>query len=899
MAFAADITGTLAGLIPAQQALVSGLAAGQAAKPVRKVEKRSEVGSQAPMTPAGELLPIELIREAVQECLQDSILDTTGALYALMADDEIVQLLHKLLGRPGDRETVGRSLQDVVDSFSALAAKDGRPADVVHAINRFTDRLKQTTEQLAELRRRAADQLEKGISETNAILAKIAETNRQITLSGATGAIAGPPVDAQAANLDALAKSIDFSCFRRTDGSVAVFTKQGVTLAKDQAALLIPSDGGLKAGDVEIGEQLSSGALHAFLHNRDVALPNVQSQLDTLAQTLQSRINQLSNRAIGGADARAVYRGSRLFADPAGLRVALAGGDSEILLLKEDGGIAARTTLSLAVKQYRRAWGLPVSGPWPIGQLVAALDSWLRRHMSATTNPVAHLSEQGFLHVDLPAGGWRLAVRDGRSLALQSKVIADTERPLGLQGQLILTDGLGNEFSTSPQRGGVALTPQDSLAQIAAKIGRLEGLGARLQPSEAGSSLVIFSKAGSDLAAEPDEVAAFLSPVPSDDQAREDVAVSAVLQSRWPNATSRCFPSPSMSLGLHGSLILRDLDGAMLAFQTPQPDWSLEKLVERMQSASDPRLTAALVSCGNQFAMKIATLAPDDRFIIEGWPEGWQTPPQFNFTAAGGELTASIAGQRGPSLDIAAGASLAAIAEQIAAPDGGFARAGLRAQMLRAGNAEILDIGHGLGLPLAFEGSAFGTREGQLDLRYNLRDMLGLNGPADQVVAGLANFLGLNDLFVAEPASSFDAKAAIGIFATTATPGTAGALALHPGLAADPSMLGAASTIRQISDLLCNALNIAEAGDLPRGSYRLAQYADAIMQQVAVAARNNAVQLTYHRTLLDRLGDERSSKIDVNNRLQTLMTLQQTYQDATQVIAGLARLNEQLKQPVH
>jgi hypothetical protein len=350
---------------------------------------------------------------------------------------------------------------------------------------------------------------------------------------------------------------------------------------------------------------------------------------------------------------------------------------------------------------------------------------------------------------------------------------------------------------------------------------------------------------------------------------------------------------------LQGGLILRSREGGVLGFHTVMPDWSLDKLVDRLANASDPRLTAALVSAGNQFALRVAALAQEDRFEIDGWPEGWQTSPRFGFLAAGGELGISLAGAALPRCAVAPGSDFAAIAEQLNGDSSAWAQAGLRAQVLRAGTAEVLDVGHRGGLPLSFDGSAVGTAPGQLDFRYNLRDMLGLAPPSSQVVPGLANFFGLNDLFVADPANSFESKAAIGVFVTSATPGTAQALALNPGLREDPSLLGTAATIRQISDLLCNPLNIAAAGDLPKGSWRLTHYAEAIINQVHQSALGNRTQLTYHRALLDQLGREKSSEIDVNDRLGLLMTLQQTYHDSTQVVSSLSRLTEQLRAPVH
>lgn len=902
MAFAADISGTLAGLIPAQQAVVSNLASGAAPRPVRKTEKRGATASA--MTPAGELLPISLIREAVQECLEESIQESSGSLSALMADDEFVLYLHQLMGKPGERETVGHSLQDVVDRFTALAARDGQPEEVVQAIDHFTARLQHTTQQLGELRARAAQQLADGIQKANELLARIAETNRLITHSGAIGRETGSAIAAQRANLDQLAQTMDFASYRREDGTVAIFTKQGVILAREQAALLTGDENGIKADGVDIAEQISGGAVHAYLRNRDVTLPNVQSQLDILAQTLQSRVNQLSNRAIGGPDARALYHGSRLFSDPARLSVALAGGDCEIALLRDDGSMAARTSLSLAIKSYRRSFGLPVSGPWPIGQLVEALDRWLAAQLPGSSGPLVRWSERATIDIALPDQcALVLALRDRRSLALQSENFAAADKPLGLQGQLTLSDGIGNEFSSLPIRGGVALSPADSLAIIAGKLDRIDGLTARLIADQQGSRLLLRSQAGSDLCADPDgpkdNLARSLGLVPAEDQPREDVVVNATLSGAGSHFTSRCFASPVLPLGLQGALVLRSLDGAMMGFQTLQPDWTLDRLVERLQNASDPRLTAAMIRCGNQFAVKLSTVSPEDCFLIDGLPQGWQTTPRFNFAAQGGDLTIAAGGRALGRMTVATGANFAQLVAQFTEPGNGLTEAGLRAQLLRAGTAEILDIGHRNGLPLSFEGSAIGPAPGQLDLHFNIRDQLGLTAPADHVVAGMANFLGLNDLFIAQPLDAFDGKIPIGVFTSTAVMGTASALALNPGLVENPLLLGHQATIRQISDLLSNSMNFAEAGGIPRGSYRVVQYAEAIMQRIHREAADNRTQLSYNRALLAQLDREKAGPIDVNHRLQALMTLQRTYHDATEIVTGLALLSEQLRTPSH
>ena len=894
MGFSADITGSLSSLLPAQQAAVSGLSGPAAAKFTRtaRVDRKVVALNTEAMTPAGELLPLGLIREAVQECLQESIQDATGSLHALMADDEIVELLHSLMGRPGEKDTVGRSLQDVVMAFTALAAKDGQAEEVVVAISSFTDKLRHITGQLAEIRRHAAAQLAKSLGGVNSTLTRIADSNRRIALGGAMGQRATDAEAEQLALLDDLAQAIDFASFRRGDGSIAIYTKLGIALAGTDFTSLIAAGKGILAGGQDITSQLTRGALHGYMHNHDITLPNVQSQLDTLAQTLQARINQVSNRAIANADARAAYHGSRRFADPAGNRIGLGGGDTELLLREADGRTIARASLASVVKRFRRQSGLPGGAFWPIGQVAAALDRWLKHCLPDSPPQSVRLTAEGRMQIELPRGRpLQLVIRDRRSLTLQSAPFA-ADKALGLTGSVALCDGLGNHF-------GTALNPTDTLESAAAKIGRIDGLTVRLSPDGEGKKLLISGRAASDLIGEPDAEShgamALLGLVPSDDQQQEDVAVHMVTSGPAPNLVSRPFPQRAVPLGLQGSMILRDADGATLGFQTVTPDWSLERLVERVANTTDPRITANLVTAGNQFALRIATLAQDDRFHIDGFAEGWQTSPHTGFLATGGPLAISLAGSPLPPCPIAAGIPFAAIAETINGEQTPWAQAGLRAQVLRAGGAEVLDIGHRGGLPLAFDGPAAGTGPGQLDLRYNLRDLLGLSPTATQVVAGFANFFGLNDLFVAE-GDAFETKAAIGVFVTSAAPGTAQALALNPGLRGDPSRIGTAATIRQISDLLCNPLNIAAAGDLPKGSWRLAHYAEAIVNQVHKSALNNRAQITYHRALLGQLEREKASaEIDVNDRLTTLMALQQGYHDSTEVVSSLARLSEQLK----
>ncbi len=782
--------------------------------------QQATAGDASGASGAGLLFPITAIQPGVVDGLKASLRDATAKLSSFAFDSQLGSRLRRILGDPGNAGSLGAATQEFVKAVAASAAEPTQAAaTVTTAASALTGRLGATTDDVQALRGEVDQQLATAVNAAQSTLQQVAAINDKIALNGAAGSPTGELAAQRDAALAKLSASLDFQSFVRSDGTAAVFTKAGTPLVDGKAATLafaaaasvapasVPADGSLSGVTVDgtdIGGQLSAGTIHALLQARDTTLPNLQSQLDTLAQTLQARVNQTSNRSIADADARSAYLGTRRFAAPSTQRLSLSGGDTIVALLGTDGAAKASTSLTALVKQFQQASGLPATGTWSIEQVTSALNGWLNGQLGTRSASYLGFGADGRLSIDLPAAtGSRLAFRDQRSTVYQSTLSADPSKPLGLSGSLTFTDNLGNRMSTSPRD----VQPGDSLAAITARLNAVGGLKAELTPSGSGMKLTVASSVTADLSLAPDaagaNVVAKLGMAPAADQPAEDVAVNFVAQRSGPSLTSALLPSATNPLGVKGTLALEDQNGATAVNLTVDPAWSLSTLATRIAAAGQGAgIGASVVTVGNQVALKLS----------------------------------------------------AAPGQSIAVP------------------------------PSATAG-----------------DALDFAPPATQLVSGFANFLGLNDIFVADPAQAFDTKAPTGLFTTTATPGTARSLAINPDLQAEPSRLANPELLNRLADLLSGPVAVAAAGGLPRGNYNLAQYADNIATNATAAATAAGQQATYQQALVGSLTGRQASIGDVtmSGSLADLATYQQAYRDSAQVISTMAQLFGSLGVSVH
>lgn len=895
-------------------------ASAAAAAPLRTKKAKGERSGDSWIFNA--LFPIAAIQSGIEDGLKASIRDAIGTLNTLLADDKLSAALQKLLGQPDDPATIAHSLRDMTDAFADLAASPGQSAQsVVRAATSFTDKLKTTTTQIQALRGQADSDIGITVDKANAILQRIADLNTKITLGAAVGQQTREIGAERDAALDTLSGTFDFASFSRDDGTISVFTKAGTPLINGTAAQLAhkvtekidPSMtlangrlSGVTTNGVDISGQITAGTLHALLKSRDSTLPNVQNQLDTLAQTLQSQINQVSNRALATKGLTTTCHSSRRFSNPGGQKFSLSGGDVVISLLATDGKPAKSIGLSLLMKQYLEANSLPANRSWSASQAAAALNRWMTQQIGARSEPYTAINDDGQITFQLPTGAAAgLTFQDRRSVNYRSSPIADANKPLGLNGPIRFIDSAGNTISTSHASPPQTIAPTDSLAAIAAKLDSLDGLNASVEPIETGVCLHIGSTTGSDMSVEPDSgkanVVGGLGLCPASSQAIEDVVVNYQPEPQGVNFTSTPRPDALTPLGLEGPMIFRNQENTLIAQIAVEPDWSLATLAARINdTAKSKDIRATVIAAGNQVILKIAPSA-GQQLRIEGAPESLQTRPLTAFHATGGTLSIALDGKTVGRLTLKAGDDLQAVADAINDPAAPFSAHGIKAWPEEMDDATFLNVASESGLPLSFEGQTTGQAAGALSLRLNVRDSLGLSPPPTQAVSGFANFLGLNDLFVADPPDAFDSKAPTGIFTSMAIPGTARALAFNPRMRDPSASLGDATLSGQMSEMLRGPVNLAAAGGLARGSHSLTHYAETIVATACVQGRTIRKDLIYQQTLLDGLALQHSriSGMDMNDTVTTLTIYQQAFHDSSRVVSTMAQLFGSLGAPIH
>jgi hypothetical protein len=631
----------------------------------------------------------------------------------------------------------------------------------------------------------------------------------------------------------------------------------------------------------------------------------VQCQLDTLAQTLQSRLNQVSNRAVAGPDARRVYEGSRRFADPLSQRIGIAGGDTLIALLGPGNRPIGRTSLTSLMKRFRSAYGLPESETWPVGQVALGLNAWLNEQLGTSGLLYAGLTEDSRLTVNLPhTKTVALAFRDQRSTAYQSTLSTTPDKALGLRGHLKFSDDAGNRMMTGP---GGDIAAHDTLTSMVDKVNRIGGLAAALVPAPEGHALRISSTIASDLALYPDvpgttsNLVAGLGLLPADDLPTDDIAINHTTADSAAFMISRPFDHAESAIGATGILSVGDGRGTILIQIALDPNWNLNFLTTRLQAlARGYGISATLTGVGNRIALKISA-DPGGRVGMPGRPDAIMSLPMAAFTAKGGDFHLNLGARPVGHVKVDAGSDMSSIVGRIKAPETGLVPHGIQAVLRTAGDLAAIEIGGGRGEPLSVAGSAIGMGPGLLTFHVNPRDLLGFALPPDQAVPGFANFFGLNDVFVAAPPDAFDPKIPPGLFNSNATRGTAQALAVNPRIQDNPGDLGDSRTLTQIADLLNSPVNLAAAGELPRSNQTLVDYADSIVEWASVTAAVLKADLAFKKVLLDQINNQKNALPDLtmNDRLEHLAAFQQAHQDSSRLLLTVPRLLDSLGPHFH
>lgn len=229
--------------------------------------------------------------------------------------DSYYNRVQAAFGTPQSNSSISHLIQSMADAFEQLAADPNKTITQLEAVNRAQNvatKLADMTTEVQDLRETADQEIEDAVTAINDILSNIATLNTSIAKSVAANTPSADLRDNLDLAIKDLAGYMDISYFFKSDGRVAIYTQSGRPLVDESAQTLSHTASsvspgiaypavidGIDIGTIDITTELRNGKLKALVDLRDTELPNLQTELETLAAALREEINKVHNEGTG------------------------------------------------------------------------------------------------------------------------------------------------------------------------------------------------------------------------------------------------------------------------------------------------------------------------------------------------------------------------------------------------------------------------------------------------------------------------------------------------------------------------------------------------------------------------------------------------------------------------
>ena len=350
-----------------------------------------------------------ILNRVVDERLLADLRTTLGALGDARAQDFYYNRILDQFGTLANNASLGAMITNLATAMQGLAASPDSSAhrtEVVTAAMELARQLNDMSQQIQTLRFDADRDITTKIDVINGELETVADLNAKIASAQALGEATSSLEDFRDQALDKLSELLDIRYFRRTSGEIVVTLPDGRVLADATARPLshiaagalspdISYAGGgiaaIESGSIDITASIESGELHGIIEARDTILPNLQAEIDMLAQMLRDEVNALHNAGTSVPPPNTLT-GTRTFEDPA----------SDTITLDAAVRIAAVDANGDFVAYYDLA-----AGTYTIDEIETLIDTNLAGYAAASTSDGGPLtiaaddSSNGIAIVDL------------------------------------------------------------------------------------------------------------------------------------------------------------------------------------------------------------------------------------------------------------------------------------------------------------------------------------------------------------------------------------------------------------------------------------------------------------------------------------------------------------------
>ena len=411
--------------------------------------------------------------------------------------DEFYRLTRNLFGAPGSDTSISNFFSDILTSFEAMANNPENAAlrfDIVSASTTFADSAGSVATDIQNLRFAADQEIKAATDRVNEFLKKIENLNGEIGLATAAGHPIGDLEDQRDLAIRSVAREVDITAARRSDGKITLSTRAGTLLLSDRRRELVYSPASIatstttfgdlrvftldpNGGTVGTGDQIASsgtsanvtttlraGRIAGLLQTRDHELADLSLTLDEFVRVARDQINATHNQ---GAS----------FPGPSSLTGTLPAAPSDVF--QGSGTVRLAVTDSSGTLVEALDIDLAALGATTVGGVVAAINAGL------TGNATAALTN-GVLVITADNSANRIALNDSGTaenttargfshyFGLNDFFTGTNAQSLGVRANISADPGLVASaiLSKTAVAGQTALTVGDNLtAQSLAAIG--------------------------------------------------------------------------------------------------------------------------------------------------------------------------------------------------------------------------------------------------------------------------------------------------------------------------------------------------------------------------------------------------------------------------------------------
>jgi flagellar hook-associated protein 1 len=253
-----------------------------------------------------------LTRDIVAASSAAGYADTYNSYYQVLA--EYVGELSSSSGST-NLSSMLSTLESDLSNLANTPSSATYQSQVVSDLDTLASTLRDTSSQVQQLRSQADSSIASTVQDINSNLSEIADLNAQIRAASTAGQSTADLEDQRTTALENLSSDINVSYFVDSTGSMQVYTGSGQILVDGTSAhtLSYTSAGAVSSGTTysasgssgfdaievdgtDITTSVQSGKLKALIDLRDTALPDAQSELDSLASSLASTMNAIYNQ---------------------------------------------------------------------------------------------------------------------------------------------------------------------------------------------------------------------------------------------------------------------------------------------------------------------------------------------------------------------------------------------------------------------------------------------------------------------------------------------------------------------------------------------------------------------------------------------------------------------------